>query len=396
MNANLELIPGFVRTHPSAAKRWLSCPGSAWIDMALEEQPTINTKKGEILPPGRAPGPYAAEGTTAHARLAGILSGKPPRDFLKAGEKLVDMPLADIQALEGIAKAILGLAKLNGYELYVEEKMELRFKVAVGKGHVSHVMEGTGDIVLVNDSEVMVLDYKHGAGRRVKVEYNPQLTLYGQMALARWPGRELTIGVLQPRGVGKGLDFWPCSNDYLKTFNDNVLAALQRIYKPWPDFCIGPWCKDFCGGQDLGICPAMQEQALRWAVKIRKPGGVKIQGAWWLIESSKIARAVSEKVSDEALRFAKAGGKVPGYQLEKVAGNRTWRDPQTVARALAMLTGGKTEEFLKPPAAPKPIGITDAERDPRIKGQSLDSLTTKPILEVLKPERKSFLVFDEE
>lgn len=391
------MIPKSVNTRPSSAHRWLACPGSAWVATACDAQPIDRTKEGKgILPPGRGSSPYAAEGTMAHAHLASFLSGNPIDDYLDDTDERIELPPDDIELVHKMGRIIQALQELDGYELHIETKNKIEFDVRLGPGtRRIHVIKGTADIVLVNDTEIVVLDYKHGAGIRVEVAGNPQLTLYGLMNLIKWPGRGLTIGVIQPRGVGKGIDVWRCSEEYIQSFKETVLAALVKIYDPFPAFNRGPWCQ-MCAGEDLGACPARLELALRYAVGIKGMEETQLSTAWWLLDYAESTKKVADKLFKEGEAFAKRGGKVPGWRLEKKSGNRRWNEPDEIAHILAKLASEPIGNFLGKQPKRKPIGIMDASKHPKFKGTNLlDPYIKRPTVEVLVRAEGELKLFDD-
>jgi len=392
--------PKHVNTRPSASARWLACPGSAWVSTACAAQPEVKiTKNGEVkftLPPGRASSPDAAEGTMGHAYLASELTGKPAGNFLKDTDKPVDLPSGDIQKIKDIAQTIKYIAELQGFKMFVERKGSLTFKIkdSAGQGRLQTI-EGTCDVILVNDQHILVLDYKHGAGIPVDVQGNPQLTLYGLIGLTKWPDRELSIGVIQPRGRGKGIDLWSCSPEYLNTFKESAIAAIQRVYDPTPTYNIGPWCEEyFCPGLILGACPAHLEKALQYAVGVQSETEKTLPTAYWLLDYVKSTEKIAKKVYSEALSFVQRGGEIPGWRLGKKAGNRRWAQPDKVADVFSEKTGEDREAFLQPQPKRKPIGIMDATRHPRLTEQDVNALAIKPTVEILVPQGEKLQLFD--
>ena len=175
---------------PSAAKRWMTCPGSV---AAIAACPVEDT-----------PSEAAAEGTAAHA-LAEILLRQ--RIELKGQGAL----LKEWKAEYG--------EKYNANELkagvmpYVDEVSDAWAGLG-GRKHARLLLEqrvfvidgvyGTADAVVISDKGVLhVLDLKFGRGVRVEAEDNPQLRCYALGALQdaelEQDIHEVRMTIVQPR-----------------------------------------------------------------------------------------------------------------------------------------------------------------------------------------------------
>ena len=175
---------------PSAAKRWITCPGSV---AAVAAAPVDDT-----------PSEAAAEGTAAHA-LAEILLRE--RIELRGQGELLKAWKAEYGE------------KYNANELragvmpYVD-KVSDAWEELGGRKHARLLLEqrvfvidgvyGTADAVVLSDKGVLhVLDLKFGRGVRVEAEGNPQLRCYALGALQdaelERDVREVQMTIVQPR-----------------------------------------------------------------------------------------------------------------------------------------------------------------------------------------------------
>jgi hypothetical protein len=390
MTQQTPLPPKHLVFRPSAAKRWLSCPGSTWISTAVQTRSS----------------PYAVEGTTAHAHLSHFLTGRPVEEFLKEEDPVVELPAEDVELVRSMATLIQDMAALDGMEIHVEQKIRRQFG--------GHMISGTADVILLSKNRLGIFDYKHGAGKRVEVASNPQITLYLLMALDKYKPaitnpQDLEMGIIQPRGRGDGLTTWNPPQSYLENFEKNVEAAVRRAYVAEPTFNPGPWCQ-FCAGETLGACPAKLMEAVRFAVALEEeelreyqkgPVGRsldRIQNAispltghktipevvpsWWLLDYARTAETVAKNIHAEAVERLKEGGEVPGWTLKDKLGNRRWREAGEIPDVLARITGATREDFMKPAPA-KPISISDAKHHPLLKGHDLDQYVERPLKRVL-------------
>lgn len=149
---------------PSASARWLHCAGS--IPLNAEEG---EDNRGNI---------YADEGTAAHAlyEMCQRIDAD-PHDFLDAKmykDYIVTEEMADAvgHALDFVRAC---LARWPKTKQFIEKEVDPAPLLACKQGYTS----GTPDTLLDNwPEELVVIDYKHGAGVAVEVEGNTQILQY--------------------------------------------------------------------------------------------------------------------------------------------------------------------------------------------------------------------------
>ena len=141
------------RLAASQSYRWITCPGS--ISMLENFY--------DIVPPTDSE--YAQEGTHAHEILSKQL------EFIYLNGKENPILEKDQWALDATHD-------------YVMEQMEFKSnpKIYVEKYVIPYDerddMGGTADIIILSDTEVEIIDYKHGRGVYVPVKDNTQLIIY--------------------------------------------------------------------------------------------------------------------------------------------------------------------------------------------------------------------------
>lgn len=131
---------------PSAARRWMRCPGSVAVC--------------RDLPPEESE--YAAEGTAAHAWAEALLRGD---DEYEPGE----MPF-DADEMRRHVQTYVDFVKSLGGFYVVERRVDLEPEL----GEASY---GTADAVVWHDDALYIVDLKYGM-TYVDAHWNPQLTLY--------------------------------------------------------------------------------------------------------------------------------------------------------------------------------------------------------------------------
>nr|DAH06898.1 MAG TPA: PD-(D/E)XK nuclease superfamily protein [Caudoviricetes sp.] len=168
----------------SSAYRWLECPPSIMMTKDLPDESTV----------------YAEEGSAAHE-----VAEYKVRWYL--GEKDLTMPPVGIFDFNEID------CYTDVYADYVVDKIETIRKacpdaivlVEQRLDFSDYVKDGfgTGDIVIVADEVIQVVDFKYGKGVQVSAEDNPQMKLYALGALKLYDYlyniKTVQMAIVQPR-----------------------------------------------------------------------------------------------------------------------------------------------------------------------------------------------------
>ena len=175
---------------PSAAKRWMTCPGSI---AAIAACPVEDT-----------PSEAAAEGTAAHA-LAEILL-KERIELRGRGDLLKEWKAEYCEKYDA--------NELKAGVMPYVDKVSDAWEELGGRKHARLLLEqrvfviegvyGTADAIVISDKGVLhVLDLKFGQGVRVEAEDNPQLRCYALGALQdaelEQDVHEVRMTIVQPR-----------------------------------------------------------------------------------------------------------------------------------------------------------------------------------------------------
>lgn len=346
---------------PSSAEQWVNCQGA----------PRVNYIGSFIPDP---PNDDADGGTQAHAYLEALLtvssanapeiSDKTKRVVKKSFPDVSD---EDAALIEEVADDVWWIKTMGGFEIYCERS----FPVTIaGSTH-----ESTVDILLVNASIALIIDFKWGAGKKINVRTHKQTLLYAHAVAAVYPGRVYQVGIYQPRGVGTGLDLWTVPKQVMVDSMVEFQAAGERAYAERVTYTPGDYCQ-FCDGRTKGLCPEYQSALIDAAVIDAE--AVTIRPPWWVLDFDKHIRLCLEKLGKLADNELAEGRSVPGWQWTKKDGNRTWIDPAKTAAGLAELLGGDPAEYLQKPKPPAPITLTAADKIAKKKRVKLDALITRP------------------
>lgn len=345
---------------PSSAHRWMLCFGA----LALEagEPDTSST--------------FSDEGTAAHELGAKcLIESANAETFLKSeivvGERtfVVDMEMASF--VNDYIATVTDLAA-DG-ELMVEQRVDFSRHVGVEGSF------GTSDAVIVNGTELIVVDLKYGRGVKVDADENEQLLLY---ALGAWDMLSMAyditsirLVIVQPRL--EHVSEWTCDIAYLKDFAIRARMAADHALKWFQpgnitpiayvnDATLGGYltpgekqCR-FCKAK--AKCPALMREvattvadgfedltqdkaAVKLAAVITAPDSLPNTGLANALQTIGLiedwCKAIRAKAESELI----AGNDVPGFKLvQGRQGNRAWSDADSV-EALLKSFRLKTEEM---------------------------------------------------
>lgn len=357
----------------SGAKRWIACTPSVTLEEQYED-------KGST---------YAAEGTFAHSLAELILrynNGEmTKRKFNADLKKLQENEYwnKELQEyVEGYANTVWEFAneakaKCKDAEILFEQKLD--FSAWVPEGF------GTGDVVIIADGQVHVIDLKYGKGVGVSAEENPQLRLYGLGAVDTYGMLydidSVKMTIIQPR-----LD--NISSEELAV--ENLVEWAEEVVKPAAElamngegeFVAGDHCK-FCKAR--ATCRARAEKNLELIkYEFKKPETLTPSEIGEILKQADELVAWIGDVQEYALDAALSKEiKFDGWKVVEGRSNRKYTDELEVANALK--AAGYDEAILYAPR--KLYGITDMEKSI---GKKAFAEHLKDL--IIKPEGKPTLV----
>lgn len=323
----------------SKASQWINCPPSARLQESI---PDLRTE-------------YAEEGTTAHEigeiKLRQRITVCDSKKRKSLGEALAKVQENDFYNLE-MEDAIQEYVDLVG-ERFLEAKARssdaivlleerLDFSEWVTEGY------GTGDVVLISDGVMEIIDLKYGKGVSVSAFENPQMRLY---ALGAWSGynylydiQEIRMTIIQPRLDNVSTD--TITIDELLEWAETVVKpAASLAFAGEGEFQAGDHCR-WC--KVKGSCRARAEanlEALKY--EFRDPALLDNEEIGSILFIAEQLKAWAKDVEDYAFEQAKAGNKIPQWKLVEGRSNRTITD-KGAARAALEAAKLEPEKYLKP------------------------------------------------
>ena len=314
------------RLSPSAAERWINCPGS----IRLSEQ----------CPPAGSTD-YADEGTAAHALAEAKLRayGMPDsegaallmetcQEVDKSGFYCGEMDEATDLYADRVAEIYARARQLDpAAELMVEQHFSLDDWVPGGFG--------TSDAVVIGGSTIEVIDLKYGKGVKVDAVGNPQLRLYGLGAAALFGDiydfDRVRMTIIQPRLDHISTEELSLAD--LQTWAEEVVkpAAKLAIGDNAPTHC-GDWCR-WCPAKAL--CRTRAEKNLALArMEFRKPDLLTVDEIGEVLRHADELQKWASDVQGYALEQALAGEHFDGWKLVEGKSVRKYADDLKVAEAL--------------------------------------------------------------
>lgn len=364
---------------PSAAKRWMTCPGSVAAIASCPVQDTASEA--------------AAEGTAAHA-LAEILLRE--RIALKGQGELLKQWRSeygdryDANELKAGVMPYVDFVTEAWGDLGGRKRARLLLEQRV---HVIDGVYGTADAVIISDKKriLHVIDLKFGRGVRVEAEGNPQLRSYALGALRdaelEQEIEEVWMTIVQPRHRGGGhISTAVMTAEDLHDWEEELIIAAGAADDPDAPrvpsedgcrFCpAAPWCPERAAEiaevvglvgdrepaeQVLSYAPSVLGQAMDvvesvegWCKAVRRESlrqaGTEEGLPGWRLKPGRTRRSVTEEAAqalvdfgmvDEDLAFARTPATLS--KLEKAVGGREALDA-AVGDLLKISTGAPSLE----------------------------------------------------
>ena len=340
----------------SSSARWLVCTPSARLEAMFPDEQS----------------PYAAEGTVAHDLAESILRHKLED---KKAPKLDDYSTEMIEAVNRYVdiceeKVNEARARSSDAEAMIEARLDFSRWVPEGFG--------TGDMVIVADGILEVIDLKYGKGVPVSAIENTQMRLY---ALGAYDVNEflydvktVRMTIVQPRLDSVSTD--ERALEELLDWGEEIKPIAQRAFNGEGNCTPCDYC-NFCKARHT--CRALADTCL---TAFYKDGGKLNQ----LLTDQEVSDILAMKdlitkwikgVYDFAYEKALSGEKQwPGYKLVEGTSRRTITDPDAAAKTL-LDNGYKEEDIFKPRELE---GITNLQKVLGKKGVSeyLEAYIDKP------------------
>ena len=350
------------RLNASSSHRWMMCPPSVKLSEQFADKPS----------------PYAEEGTFLHElcelKLHRYLGDMVPElieeqyaehrdnDFYSdEAESVTDEYVAFcIETIEAV--------RLSCPDPLIMVEHRLDYSEYVPEGF------GTGDLVIVADGVIEVIDFKGGRGVRVDANRNSQLMLYGLGALLEFDPlydiHTVRMTIVQPR-LSNTSTYEITADDLIRWAETEVRPKALLAYEGAVEFFAGEWCR-FCKARYT--CRKRSEYHMRLAENdFRQPDLLSDEE---IADILPVADSLNSWVQDllaYATQAAVNGKSWPGYKL--VAG-RTVRKYTSEAEVIKAATEAGYTDIYKTTL----LGVGDLEKRMGRKrfGEVLGKFIVKP------------------
>lgn len=327
----------------SGAHRWLTCTPSAQLEAQLPDTTSE----------------YAAEGTFAH-ELAEIELRKALGEKVRRPAGYRDSeyytPAMEEHLAEYVTAVMERIAEHRAHTpdplILFEQRLDFSRWVPDGFG--------TGDVVIVSDMGVEVIDLKYGRGVPVSAEGNEQLRLYALGAYdaysALYDLPTVTMTIIQPRLDSRSTDTM-MAEELLEWAETYVRPRAQLAWAGEGEFVAGPHCR-FC--KIKATCRARAEANLELAkLDFTDPATLTNEELGEVLHQiDELVRWASD-VKEYALeRAVSHGERFPGWKLVEGRSNRRYTDEQAIATTLTG-AGFSGDQIYKPLEL---LGVSAMER----------------------------------
>lgn len=343
----------------SGSKRWLSCPPSARLERKFPD------KAGEA----------AQEGTLAHALAEARIRhwlGEISEDGLtlridsirhdtlyspEMGEyvqEYVDLCIEKINATQGVA--------------LVEERLDFSRWVRNGFG--------TGDMVIIGDGVLEIVDLKYGKGVPVSAEGNTQMQLYALGAIEQYgyiyDFDHVRMSIFQPRNGGLSTQLMSVAE--LLAWGESIKPIAELAYEGKGDFKAGDHCR-FC--RAAVQCKALADYNLEIAkLEFRDADLLTDDEVSSVLERVDGLVRYAEKIKTFALEEALKGHRWPGFKVVEGRSNRKITDE---AKAVKLLRkAGYADDVIYKPLEMQTITALEKLVTKKKFGELLGSVVEKP------------------
>lgn len=357
----------------SGSSRWLACPPSAVLEQDFPNQSSE----------------FAQEGTLAHTlaelylrkHLGEISTRKYNLEVKKVqANKLYTEDMPDyVEIYTDIIMEKMSEAKSITEDAVFKVEQKLNFSNYVPEGF------GTGDMVIISDGVIEIIDLKYGKGVPISAEGNSQMRLYALGALNEFDFlydiHTVKMTIVQPRLDSISTDTMSVND--LIDWAENVVKPIAALaIKGEGEYKVGNHCR-FCRAK--GACKSRADYNLELAkYDFKKPAILSVEDIADILDRVDEFRKWTEDVEAYALANAINGEKYPGYKVVEGRSIRKWTDEKVVGDIL--INNGFQENIIY---TKKLTGIGNIEK-------AIGKKKTQELLGdyIIKPQGKPTLVIE--
>ena len=320
----------------SSSHRWLHCTPSARLEETFDDETSI----------------FAAEGTAAHK-----LSEHKLRLFLGQKSK---RPVSGFDSMEldyytdayvDYATELITEARKTCRDPIILLEQRLDYSCYVPEGF------GTGDLVIIAEGSLDIVDLKYGRGIAISAEDNPQMKLYALGALSLFDNlydiRTVRMTICQPR-LESISTYKLAAGELTQWAEEELRSKAQLAINGEGEFFPGEHCR-FCRARHT--CRARAEEHLSLArYDFRQPSLLtEDEISQVLVLADRLSTWAADIYTYAADLSIREGKVWQGYKLVEGRSNRRYTSESAV---IETVTAAGFSEIYKQTL----IGITDMEK----------------------------------
>lgn len=298
----------------SSSHRWLKCTPSANLEKDFKEETSA----------------FAEEGTAAHELCEYKVKKYIKQKIKKPKNELISQEMEDYTDVYlYYAKELINKAKEKCKDPVVLVEQKLDFSEFVPEGF------GTGDLVIVQDNVLHIVDFKYGMGVLVSAERNPQMFLYALGALnifdSLYDIKNVKMTIIQPR-LNNISDYEISVEELLKWADTELKEKADMAFKGEGEFVPGDHCR-FC--RVKAICRARADYLMSIArMEFKKPELLTEEEiAEVLVKADELSKWANDIYAYAQNESITQGVKWHGFKLVEGRANRKYVSDEKVSKA---------------------------------------------------------------
>lgn len=324
----------------SSAHRWLVCTRAPRLEETLPETESEYANEGRLAH------------TIAELRLKKQYTPMKKSEFEKKLEELKSDPLFSNEMMSHVdtyVDYINGITYSFTNQPYVAIEKKFDYSEYAPEGF------GTVDCIIINGTDLFIIDFKYGKGVPVSAIDNPQMKLYALGAYLEssflFNIEKVTMGIVQPRL--DNISESTISIDELLAWGESIKPIAQKAYNGEGEFVIGEHCR-FCRAKAL--CRARAE--FNTSIDTSKsPELLTDEEIGQILTKAQDIKAWVSDLEEYALGAILNGKMIPGW---KVVEGRSTRQFADTDKAFEILKQNGIDEAVL--YERKPITLTQVEK----------------------------------
>ena len=310
------------RLNASSSHRWMMCPPSVRLSEQFADKPSSYAEEGTFL--------HELCELKLHRYLGDMASDVIEAQYAEHRDSEFYTQEAETVTDEYVAFCVetIEAVKSSCPDPLIMVEHRLDYSEYVPEGY------GTGDLVIVADGVIEVIDFKGGRGVRVDAHRNSQLMLYGLGALLEFDPlydvRNVRVTIVQPR-LSNTSTYEIAADELVRWAEKEVRPRALMAYEGKGEFCAGDWCR-FCKARYT--CRKRSEYHMQLAERdFRQPDHLSDEE---ITDILPIADSLNNWVQDllaYATQQAVEGKSWPGYKLVAGRSNRKYTSEAEVIKA---------------------------------------------------------------